>query len=128
MTTGLEQAIRKFRKIKPDYGTRDGATQQCYNASYQFVNVLTSMGVSAQVVELVLDEKQIRDLQKRGHMYPSLFEGYHYVVFTEGHLVDWTARQYRSRAPYPVVIPADGLELDWKNRRDACGFPRLVKK
>jgi hypothetical protein len=128
MTDQLQQAIRRYRKLTPEFHTRSGASGQCYEASYRFVNLLKGRGIEAQIVELILDERQARDLAKLGYVYPSLYDGYHYVVEVEHHLVDWTARQYRARAPLPVVIPLKEFRLDWGSRRNEMAFPRLVKK
>lgn len=128
MTGRLETAINRYRKISPEFNTREGANQQCYVASYRFINLLKGRGLEGEIVELTLDERQIRELKRLGHEYPSLYDGFHYVVLVEGRLIDWTARQYKSRAPYPVVLSADDFTLDFKSRKSECGFPRLVKK
>ena len=103
MTGRLRKLIHEFKVAhKEEWTLPETARGCCVDASNMFHEFLHVSGMKSEVWDIVLDEDHDRYICPE--WYPDwTFEG-HCVVFVEGLVVDWTARQYNSKAPYPLIF------------------------
>ena len=96
----LRTLIEGFKTINPSYGDHVEAKGCCTEASYAFRRLAIEEGIQCTTWDIVLDEMHDRYLSD---WYPNIpFEG-HCVNYVEGVVIDWTARQYYTLAPFPLV-------------------------
>ncbi len=113
----LRELIEGFKTVNPSYGDHVEAGGCCGEASHAFHNLLVREGILRppkkgtptqkaewilnSIWDIVLDDDHDRYLCPE--WYPNItFEG-HVVNYVEGHVIDWTARQYNSVAPFPLI-------------------------
>jgi hypothetical protein len=101
MSERLWRLIEGFKTINPSYGFHDSAKGCCAEASYAFHNLLMEEGFRSHTWDIVLDDDH--DRHYCPEWYPNIiFEG-HCVNYVEGVVIDWTARQYCTLAPFPLI-------------------------
>jgi hypothetical protein len=98
--TDMQRAIDTFRRTYPEYAHADSARDQCKTASARFCDILIAEGVPARNV--YVDEIAIVD----GMLH------YGALVKADGGCVayDFTARQFKADAPWPVIL---GVDEEW---------------
>jgi beta-mannanase len=116
----LENLIATFRAAHPEWETQKGAYYQCDLASDAFIGFLEKLNLrqalkaepySFYVNALGFDAKSVKsnpdpELYVLGNNESGLPKAsWRYIVETEYYFIDWTARQYTSRVPYPYLIP-----------------------
>ncbi len=96
----LLKLIEEFKKQNPDLANHKTAKGCCSDASYAFRRLAIEDGIKCTTWDIVLDDEHDRYLSD---WYPSIpFEG-HCVNYVEGVVIDWTARQYYTLAPFPLI-------------------------
>jgi hypothetical protein len=121
----LTAAIEKFRALHPEWETQLGALYQCVYASQAFMEFLQLEKVEHCCIPgeeigvyqfCVRSEDRLRGNKDNPNPDPSTFilgsneAGYrradwHCIVETPIGFIDWTARQYTDKVPYPYIIP-----------------------
>jgi hypothetical protein len=97
----LLKLIKEFKKQNPKLANRESAAGCCTDASYAFRELAVGSGLRCDTWEIVLDKNHDQYLCPR--WYPDIaFEG-HCVVYTGNVVIDWTARQYNPKAPFPLI-------------------------
>jgi hypothetical protein len=108
----LECAIKKFRPTALEYkwNTVEGASGMCIDASGEFIDVLEEFGLKGQMREFIFHPMHPGEEQKmRKDKYLTTFPfdrrdcAFHFVVKTRGIIVDWTARQFGCKNPFPAI-------------------------
>lgn len=112
----LLELIEGFKTINPSYGDHTEAKGCCTEASRAFHNLLVDAGVlqppkgsklkQAEWFEgctwdIVLDDEHDRHMCPK--WYPNIPSEGHCVNYVEGVVIDWTARQYNAKAPFPLI-------------------------
>ena len=101
--------IENFKTGNPSLASRSGARGRCSEASVAFCNLTREDGLRCNVWYIVLDKDHD---QYFSEWYPDIeFEG-HCVVFVEGVVIDWTARQYNPAAPFPLIYRPPKKAMD----------------
>lgn len=99
----LREAIKEFHLAnRKRWNTKKKARNFCFVASSLFYNFLRGRGFKPEMQDLMLDDEHDRSICPR--WYPETAFGEHVVVYVNGVVVDWTARQYCPDAPYPLVF------------------------
>ena len=104
MTKRLRELVAGFREDNPDLADSRKA-RGCYTvASYAFHNILVVNSLRPSLWEIVLDDKHDHDRHLCPEWYPDIDSEGHCVNYVEGVVIDWTARQYNSEAPFPLIF------------------------
>lgn len=97
----LQQLIENFKQGNPSLADHKSSRGRCTEASYAFRRLAIEDGIKCATWEIVLDDEHDRHFCPE--WYPNIpFEG-HTVVYVEGVVIDWTARQYNGKAPFPLI-------------------------
>lgn len=112
----LEQAIALFAEYNQRWSKQRFALYECETATGEFLRFLNQFpglvtSTKAQRYEFGVDR-----YESQRNPAPKIFTGgsnetgshragWHCIVETETCLIDWTARQYTERAPFPFIMP-----------------------
>ena len=97
----LQQLVENFKEGNPELADHETAKGCCSDASYAFRKLAIEDGLQCSTWEIVLDKDHDQHLCPE--WYPNIiFEG-HCVNYVEGVVIDWTARQYNGKAPFPLI-------------------------
>lgn len=97
----LQRLIENFKQGNPELSKHESAKGCCTDASYAFRRLAIEDGLKCSTWDIVLDE--MHDRYFCPEWYPNIvFEG-HCVNYVEGVVIDWTARQYNGKAPFPLI-------------------------
>lgn len=128
----LAMAIYDFRETNEDYGKADGANNNCFHAAAEFIGQLYESSQVAAVARSMYFCKSYDNGSSIGkhrfcgqprnwrvHFtkdYPLLkwvSPGYvnHHVVRVGNLCIDFTARQFKARAPFPLLYLCDPVIL-----------------
>jgi hypothetical protein len=127
MRRNLEKAVRAFlAQHRRVWNTQKRAYGSCQIASHEFHGFLRGKGLRPTIWHITVDKQH--DSYICPEWYPDEVppHGYngHTVVYAGGVVVDWTARQYNPKAPYPLVFQprfgGDRRAYDrWLRRRES---------
>jgi hypothetical protein len=108
MDKDLQQAIRSFKsQHKLTWSTPERALNMCDFASDEFAKFLRRQSKNHK------PNVQVIHCNKGNHVYARWYAARrdkrdlsedHMVVFIQDFIIDWTARQYNVKAPYPFVF------------------------
>lgn len=97
----LLRLIEEFKEQNPSLADHEGAKGWCTEASYAFIGLLRENDITCSRWDIVLDGGH--DQYLCPEWYPDITSEGHSVVYVEGVIIDWTARQYKAGAPFPLT-------------------------
>lgn len=109
------QAIRFFQPYaeQQTYDTKDGAEGLCLEASDEFIHILIGCGVKPGrgrkfLREYIFDpqnDKERKRMLTEKYEFPFDPDGcaFHFVVKINEVVIDWTARQFGDKNPFPAI-------------------------
>lgn len=115
---GLREATKCHKKIALIDGcdTQDGAAGLCLEESGEFIETLREFRKQFKEIPRayfreyifhplndIEERRQKRDRQLRHFPFDSSGCRFHFVVKTGGFIIDWTARQFGERNPFPAI-------------------------
>ena len=102
----VRNAIKLFAETHKRWATDWGALDECAAATSDFIDYLNLLGLASRLRAKDYSFEVTSKSNPRPKTYKHTFgvSEYHSIVRTREFFIDWTARQYNSRLPFPLII------------------------